>query len=216
MQLEQRFDLPTTPAQAWPAFHDLELLVNCLPGASMSGPVTQDATGAEGPLRFEVKLGPIAAAFAGNGRLTLDNDALTGKFEGAAVDRKTNSRVKGVASFALTEIPAAQPSEAAGSITRVQVTVDYSLAGSLAQFNRAGIVNELADVMTSQFADRLRAAVSKPQVSAAEASSEAAADTQAAAAAQPPLAAAPVNPLALIWLMVRRRIGRLVSAITGH
>ena len=39
MQIEQRFELPVPPAAAWPAFHDIALLVECLPGASLTGPV---------------------------------------------------------------------------------------------------------------------------------------------------------------------------------
>ena len=32
MQLEQSFDLPASPALAWPAFKNVELFVECLPG----------------------------------------------------------------------------------------------------------------------------------------------------------------------------------------
>ena len=142
MQIEQSFALPLPPAAAWPAFHDIALLVQCLPGASLTGPVA----GGEVPLRFDVKLGPIAAGFVGSGKVSFDEDRHGGRFEGAAADRKTNSRVKGAADFLLA------PQD---SGTLVTVRVDYTLSGMLAQFGRAGIVRELATALTAQFAANL-------------------------------------------------------------
>lgn len=142
MQLEQEFDLPLAPAASWAAFGDIALLVECLPGASLTGP----AVDGEVPMRFDVKLGPIAAAFVGAGRLSLDEAAHAGRFEGTASDRRTNSRVKGSAAFSV------RPTDGG---SRVTVLVDYALTGALAQFNRGGIVRELASALTTQFADNL-------------------------------------------------------------
>jgi carbon monoxide dehydrogenase subunit G len=144
MQLEQSFTLPQPPDAAWPMFKNIDLLVECLPGASLTGP----AVDGEVPLRFDVKLGPIAAGFIGAGRVSFDDAAQAGRFEGQAADKRTSSRVKGAAAFALQ-------ADAAG--TRVQVTVDYALTGALAQFSRGAIVRELASALTSQFAANLAA-----------------------------------------------------------
>jgi septal ring-binding cell division protein DamX len=57
--------------------------------------------------------------------------------------------VKGEASFSLDD---PTPRE-----TRVDVKVDYAIAGSLAQFSRGGIVKELATRMTEAFAANLKA-----------------------------------------------------------
>ena len=73
-------------------FHDFEALAACLPGATVTGTVGEDGAW---PLRFDVKLGPIAAAFAGSGRLSLDEAARSGRFEGSATDKRSPSRVKG-------------------------------------------------------------------------------------------------------------------------
>ena len=35
MQLEQSFTLAAEPARVWQAFHDVRLMVECLPGASI-------------------------------------------------------------------------------------------------------------------------------------------------------------------------------------
>jgi len=143
MQLEQHFLVAVPLARVWEAFHDPELLVSCLPGASLRGPAEASTL----PLLFKVKLGPIAAAFAGSGELTLDEAAHCGALSGQAADGKSNSRVKGDAAFDLTE---------AEGGTRVGVNVTFSITGSLAQFSREGIVRALADQLTRQFAENLQ------------------------------------------------------------
>lgn len=183
MQLEQSFTLAAEPARVWQAFHDVRLLVECLPGASIQADA-QIAEGAEIPLLFKVKLGPIAAGFAGQGQLTLDEASQGGSFAGGAVDAKTNSRVKGQARFAL--LP-----DAAG--TRVTLAVEFSITGALAQFSREGIVRALAEQLTKQFADNLQARL--PQ--AAQAPVEPAQSAESLAAAASVACAPTVFPNAL-------------------
>ena len=142
MQLEQRFDLPASAERSWAAFHDVQLLVDCLPGAALTGPAVDGLW----PLRFDVKLGPIAVSFVGSGRVAFDEAARTGRFEGSAADGRTQSRVKGAASFRV---------DAEGDASTVTVGIDYTLTGALAQFSRGGIVRELANALTAQFAARL-------------------------------------------------------------
>lgn len=194
MQIEQRFELPVPPAAAWPAFHDIALLVECLPGASLTGPVE----GGEVPLRFAVRLGPIAAGFVGAGKVSFDEAAQGGRFEGAAADRKTNSRVKGAADFSLA------PHEGG---TVVTVRVDYTLSGTLAQFGRAGIVRELATALTAQFAANLesRLAATLPALSGA---AEPLAPSPRAAVA------APLGGGALLLQVLRARWARLTLRFT--
>jgi carbon monoxide dehydrogenase subunit G len=219
MQLEQRFRLSAPAARTWPAFHDVPLLVSCLPGASLEGP-EQDGVW---PLRFEVRLGPIAASFAGTGRLALDDAARSGRFEGQAADRKTQSRVKGAAAFALAE------DETGG--TEVSVSIDYALTGALAQFGRAGIVRELATALTAQFAQSLQARLAALEPAAA--SDAAATGTEPAGNAAPhatgtdaPVAAPapghvpPPSPAAaplalgpLLWAALRARLARLLGLL---
>lgn len=202
MQLEQGFDLPAAPTLAWPAFKNVALLVECLPGAALTGPVPGQPE-AELPLRFDVKLGPIAAGFVGSGRVSFDDAAQAGCFEGTATDRRTNSRVKGAASFRLAP---------AGAGTRVSVCVDYTLTGALAQFSRAAIVRELASALTSQFAENLASRLHVPEAGAGAAAD--AADAAGAADAADlapgaqvptpaPAARAPVAPLNA-WTLLKR------------
>ncbi|CAM4308489.1 Carbon monoxide dehydrogenase [Bordetella tumbae] len=148
MQIEQSFDVAMPLATVWAAFHEPALLVQCLPGASLRG----EPVGDELPLLFKVKLGPIAAAFSGLGSLSLDEAGHSGEMTGQATDGKSNSRVKGAARFAVVSQDSA--------VTSVNVTVDFSITGSLAQFSREGIVRALGDQLTKQFAQNLQAMLS--------------------------------------------------------
>ncbi|MBN3761515.1 SRPBCC family protein [Burkholderia sp. Ac-20365] len=145
MEIEQSFTVPYPRDAVWARFHDTPGIVACLPGASLTAPVENGML----KLAMTVKLGPIVASFAGDGEMKLDDAQYCGSITGTGVDRKSASRVKGVASFALQAITAGE--------TRVDVKVDYTIGGSLAQFSRGGIVKELATRMTEAFADNLKA-----------------------------------------------------------
>ena len=184
MQLEQAF-LLTAPAEpVWTAFHDIALLVDCLPGASID-PAGTAADAQSVPLLFKVKLGPIAAAFAGQGRIALDDAARTGSFAGSAVDTRTSSRIKGEARFSI------QPDAADAKSTRVALTVDFAITGALAQFSREGIVRALADQLSRQFAEQLQARL--PQ-NAPAAAADTDSDAEAAVSVAPMTASAATAP----------------------
>ena len=144
MEIEQSFTVPYPRDAVWKCFHDTREIVGCLPGASLTAPPENGLL----KLAMTVKLGPIVAAFAGDGEMKLDEHAYQGSVSGGGVDRKSASRVKGVAAFALDD--------STPGATRVDVKVDYTIAGSLAQFSRGGIVKELATRMTEAFAVNLK------------------------------------------------------------
>ncbi|MGH8620089.1 MAG: CoxG family protein [Burkholderiales bacterium] len=185
MQLEQSFELPFPRAAVWSAFQDIPMLVTCLPGASLTS-----APGAR-PLAFTlaVKLGPVAAKFSGEGDVTYEPDH-RGLLSGSGADRATGSRVKGSAAFSLHE---------AGGGTRVDLAIDYTLTGTLAQFGRTGIVRELAAGITRQFAANLQARLGSDVVAASGA-----APAQAA-----PAAPVPLDGSALLWNALWSRLKRL-------
>jgi carbon monoxide dehydrogenase subunit G len=184
VQLEQSFLVAAAPAAAWRAFHQMDMLVSALPGAEL---ISADADN-NLKLKFRVKLGPIAANFEGSGRVTHDEATHAGVFSGEAADRKSNSRVKGKADFALV-------ADAGG--TRVNVLIDYALSGSLAQFSRGAIVRELANQMTADFAKNLGVRIAEQQADAAPAANSSVATTSAAIDAAS--AAAPaIHPAKLV------------------
>ncbi|MEI2417070.1 SRPBCC family protein [Orrella sp. JC864] len=148
MNLEQSFTVPYPAEQVWRAFQDVPGIVACLPGAALAEPPAGQAL----KLSMTVKLGPIVAAFAGEGAMTLDQAARAGRISGGGADRKSGSRVKGEAAFSLHE----QAGQEGAAVTRVDVKVDYAITGALAQFSRGGIVRELAQRLTQAFAENLR------------------------------------------------------------
>lgn len=223
MQLEQQFDLPVPPGDAWPAFADVPLLVSCLPGAALTGEAVDGAW----PLRFDVKMGPMAAGFVGSGQATHDHAARSGRFDGAATDKRSQSRVKGSAAFSLHPMPADGGSAGAG--TRVTVVVDYTLTGPLAQFSRGGLVRELASALTAQFAANLAARLQVAMSAQTPAQASAQALVAAARAVTQPASASPLSALApaeppaaaldakaLLWQVLRGRWQRLLAWLLGR
>ncbi len=174
MEIEQRFTVPYSREAVWTCFHDTPGIVACLPGASLTAPPDNGAL----KLAMTVKLGPIVASFAGDGQMMLDEAAYRGSVSGGGVDRKSASRVKGEAAFSLDETT---PGE-----TRVDVKVDYSIAGSLAQFSRGGIVKELATRMTEAFAANLKAKLDQAVIEAPVVASEPSVEVEALAAVSAP------------------------------
>ena len=206
MQLEQSFTLPFARAVVWPAFADVSMLVSCMPGAALQGEARAADGGADIDLIFTVKLGPITGAFLGNGAVRRDDTGFAGSFTGSGADRKSGSRVKGEAKFAVTETSAAE--------TRVVVNVDYSLTGSLAQFSRGAIVKELATSLTRDFAENLRRGIAAKQaavvaITGGPESSPAVAGMPAASSPPPPaqsIQSAPLNAGRLFWRVLWARI----------
>ena len=167
MEIAQRFTVPYPRDVVWACFHDTAAIVACLPGAALSAE-PQDG---QLKLAMTIKLGPIVATFAGDGLMTLDEAAYRGSVSGTGIDRKSASRVKGEAAFALD---ASVPGE-----TSVDVKVDYTIAGALAQFSRGGIVIELATRLTEAFAGNLKKRLDEQASLSAVGSDNAAADVVA-------------------------------------
>ena len=201
MQLEQSFTLPFARAAVWPAFADVPMLVSSMPGAALRGATRAVEGGADLELIFTVKLGPITGAFQSQGAIRRDDAALCGTFSGSGADRQSGSRVKGEAKFALVETAPVE--------TRVDVAVDYSLTGALAQFSRGAIVKELAAALTRDFAANLRKRIaeSRPAAPASAApGSSATGPVATATQVAPPPPVAPLDAGRLFWRVLWARI----------
>lgn len=206
-ELRQEFAVAQPRSKVWAVFQDIETIVDCLPGASLTAPPTADHV--EG--QMTVKLGPITANFAGQADLERDEAAFTGLIKGSGVDKKQGSRAKGDVRYTLEE-------DNGGAATKVLISVDYSLSGSLAQFARGGIVEAVAGKLTEDLAENLEAKLASAgdqQAPSEEASATPA--TDGAERSQPP--ATPVraktnelNALSLIGAVImgwfRKLLGR--------
>ncbi|MFL9936238.1 SRPBCC domain-containing protein [Paraburkholderia sp. RL18-103-BIB-C] len=183
MEIEQSFTVPYPRGVVWNCFRDAPGIVACLPGASLTAPPDEGRL----KLAMTVKLGPIVASFAGDGEMKLDDTAWRGSVVGGGVDRKSASRVKGEASFSLDD---PTPGE-----TRVDVKVDYAIAGSLAQFSRGGIVKELATRMTEAFAANLKDRLDLAASEAAVTTTAPVAEPELATVSAPGLVTTPATPV---------------------
>ena len=147
--LRQSFTVDHPRERVFAFFARLDEVVACMPGAALTeAPRDGHVRG-----RLRVKLGPIAADFAGEADVERDPAHHRGAIRGRGRDSRTNSAASGEVSYVLVE-------EKAGAATRVDVEVGYALTGALAQFSRSGIVNDLAERLTAAFARNLEARLS--------------------------------------------------------
>jgi carbon-monoxide dehydrogenase small subunit len=193
MQIKQSFVVPHPRAEVWALLGRVEDVVPCMPGARLTEPAQGHRLKAE----IRVKLGPIAASFQGDADHERDDDAFRGVIRGSGRDARGDSRAKGQVGYRLF-------GENAGAGTRVDIDVDFALTGTLAQFSRADIVNDLAKRLTAEFAKNLAARLGE-------------AATKPAAAPSPtaPASAAPLDAgrllLSVLWSRFLRFLRRLAS-----
>jgi carbon-monoxide dehydrogenase small subunit len=146
VRLSQSFVLEHPRAAVWALMSDPEAVARCMPGAYLDGP-PQDGR-LKG--RIEVRLGPVAASFAGDGTVTPYPSEYRQVIEGRGVDRKGGSRVSGSVDYRLSESPGS-------GATRVEVVIGYALTGLLAQLGRSGLARDLAQRIGEAFAQSIDA-----------------------------------------------------------
>jgi carbon-monoxide dehydrogenase small subunit len=192
MRLSQWFVLRHPRAAVWELMSNPETIAACMPGARLDGPPQAGKIAG----RIEVKLGPIAASFAGEGTLEEFPAEFRQVISGRGGDRRSGSRVSGSVDYHLTAL--ADPN--AGESTRVDVAIAYQLTGLLAQFGRSGLARDLALRMGEAFAQNLDAHL------------DAALRGDAAA----PQSQAPIGALALAWQLISARLRALLRKFSGR
>ena len=198
MEIQKSFELSQPPERVWDAFADVQLVADCLPGASILEQLGDDRYKG----RFSVKLGPIAASFDGEVTIERRAEERAGKVAGKGADARSSSRASGTMSYRVAG------AETVGR-SRVDVTCELTLAGALAQFGKSGVIREIANRLTAEFVKNFEArlAASAPAAVAATAA-EATAPTPA-----PPKALDAGN---LFWSILRDRIVNFFRALFGH
>lgn len=155
MKVQQSFDVDHPAETVWDALSDLDLVAACMPGAELTGRDGEKYTG-----RIRVKLGPIAAHFAGKATVQRDDGSRRGTVDGQGTDTGTGSRAAASLSYVV---------EPTGpSASRVSVDSDIKLSGSLAQFGRSGIVNDVARQLTRDFSRNLQERLNQPATAGGE------------------------------------------------
>ncbi len=144
--LHQSFIVNQPRSKVWAFFGDLDQVTRCLPGATVTGTPADDRV----EVTLRVKLGPIAPEFHGSAEATRDAPTWSGVIRGSARDARSPSTTRGEIRYVLSE-------ENDAAATRVDVDVEYTLTGPLAQFGRSGLVQDIAKRMTAAFAQNVEA-----------------------------------------------------------
>ena len=143
MKIRVNFSVEHPIRPVWDFLQDAPAVIACIPGSEYLGRKGEDVHRA----RVRVKIGPIAAAFEGEGMIVdADAEALTGGIRGKGVDKQGGSRASLTAVYRLTGDDGA---------TRVDVEADIRLAGALAQIGRTGILQDVAEHLTGRFAEEM-------------------------------------------------------------
>ena len=187
MRIENSFDVPLPPAEAWRVLLDIERVAPCLPGAEIIEAL--DDKTYKG--KVAVKLGPIAVSFVGTARFEeIDEARRQVKVKASGTEQKGRGGAQAQVAFSLVET--------APRLTHVAIVTDLSLNGAVAQYGRgAAMIQDMAQQMVGRFADALKA-----QIQGSEA------ERRAAAAA----AARPVSGFALVFGALWRALRRLFGA----
>jgi carbon monoxide dehydrogenase subunit G len=148
IRIETSFLVPAPVVEAWPLLIDVPRIAPCMPGAELTE--TLDALTYKG--RAHVKVGPVQLLFSGEARLhDIDAVARTSRLSIRGSDTKGRGNVQSEMSFS------AAPE---GEQTRVSVAIELTLTGSVAQYGRgAGLIREICNQFTKQFAANLAAQI---------------------------------------------------------
>jgi carbon-monoxide dehydrogenase small subunit len=144
IEFTQSFTVPHSPDEVWSFLADVEKVVSCIPGASLTQPPTRQFISAS----IAIKLGPIIAKFIGQARVIRDDKRRRAIIMGAG-RHAGGSRAKGEAEYIVESV--------GDSGTQVVLTTRALLVGPLAQFSRGTIVNDIVVRVTDNFAKNLRA-----------------------------------------------------------
>jgi uncharacterized protein len=186
MKIENGFDVPLPPAEAWRVLLDIERVAPCLPGAEILEAI--DDKTFKG--KVAVRLGPVAVSFLGTARFeAIDEAQRKVKVTASGTEQKGRGGAQATVDFWLTET--------APRTTHVAIVTDLSLNGAVAQYGRgAAMIQDMAQQIVGRFADAL-----KVQIRGSEAEHQ----------AMTVEAAKPVSGLALflgaLWRAVRRLFG---------
>lgn len=203
MKISQTFNVSQPPDVVWAFFQNVPELALCMPGASL----TEDKGDGVYAGQVAIKLGPFTASFEGEAKVQSDEATRTGHAEGKGFDKRGGSRSKLVMDYKLME---------SGDQTEVSVDADVQLSGPIAQFGRAGVIEETAKLLIGQFVTNLDAKLAAAHPPAAASDSDqkvveaVSADARVDAPTAPPADNA-VNGFALLRMIIAGYFKRLFS-----
>jgi len=143
VKLENSFEVPAPPEQAWALLMDVPRTIPCMPGAKLDETVDDRHWKAT----MAVKLGPISLSF----KTDLEQrelDEAARRVTLAAKAREARGRGNAAATIQSSLTPQDDG-------TRVDIVTDLQLTGAVAQYGR-GLVADVSSQLVGQFADCLK------------------------------------------------------------
>ncbi len=196
MHLENSFDVPVAPAEAWRILTDVERVAPCVPGARLTEVLDDDAY--KGTM--QVKLGPVSLTFDGKAQFVeRDDDTRTAKLRANGRETRNRGTADADVTFAL---------EPQGDGTLVRIETELQLSGPVAQYGRSqGVILSVSEEMIDRFAAAL-----KRDIIAAETSDASDASTPSPAPDTPP---PPASGASIGFGAVMRMIRRFFAGLFG-
>jgi carbon monoxide dehydrogenase subunit G len=189
MEINNSFEVPLPPKDAWKTLMDIPRIAPCMPGAELTGVLDKDTYNG----KVSVRLGPVALIFAGQVKFTdIDEAGYKARVKAQGKDSKGRGGANANVDFHL---------EPAQLGTRVLVKTDLTLSGAVAQYGRAsGMIQDVAQQLIGQFADNLKAQLAAAQPAAGEAPTK------------PQPQAKPISGFALIFAVLTNAFRRLFGS----
>lgn len=196
MRLENTFDVPVAPAEAWRILTDVERVAPCVPGARLTEVLDDDAY--KGTM--QVKLGPVSLAFDGKAQfIERDDDGHTAKLRANGRETRNRGTADADVTFAL---------EPQGDGTLVRIETELQLSGPVAQYGRSqGVILSVSEEMIDRFAAAL-----KRDILTADTTAASDASAPAPAADTPP---PPASGISIGFGAVLRMIRRFFAGLFG-
>jgi carbon monoxide dehydrogenase subunit G len=190
MRIDQTVEVPAPIGEVWKLLGDIPTVAACMPGATLTR--TVDDTTYEGLVK--IGIGPLTMNYTGTVTIEERDEAgHTVRLLASGRDRRGSGTAKARVTARLRP---------AGDGTTLRVDSDVSLTGRVAALGRG--VNDVANSLFAEFADRLTA-----KLSGAPATTSA----RSAPATAAPKADAPaprddgIRLGALVWSVTRHRLG---------
>ena len=190
MELQNSFEVPLPPSDAWDVLLDIERIAPCMPGARLTEIIDERTFKGE----VSVRLGPVALTFAGKATIEeIDGVEYRARIKAQGADAKGRGGAIAVVEFRLEPIDGG---------SRVLIRTDLRLSGSIAQYGRGvGMIQDVSTQLIGEFAGALRAHLAETAIPAAEHAAD--------APSRPLPGAKPISGFALLFRVLWNAIVRL-------
>ncbi len=190
MELQNTFEVPLPPSEAWEVLLDIERIAPCLPGARLTEIVDERTFKGE----VSVRLGPVALTFTGKATLeVIDGAEHRARIVAQGADAKGRGGADAVVEFSIEPVDGG---------SRVLIRTDLRLSGSIAQYGRGvGMIQDVSTQLIGEFARSLRAHLAETAIPTA--------DHAAQAPTRPQPGAKPISGFALMFRVLWNAIVRL-------